>query len=106
MSDQNSPITPLTSTQLVQDEAHAGKEAYPVRILVAFDILVNVIFMGNPDETISSRAARAATQGKTWGKLLSRFLNLFQKDHGARAEASDVERAQAVVFLEDKSGNL
>ena len=67
---------------------------------------MNVIFGGDPDETISSRSARAATEGKLWGKILSHFLDLFQTDHGAKAEVGDLTRAEDVEYLEDNSGSL
>jgi hypothetical protein len=34
---------------------------------------------------------------------MSRFLDLFQKDHGAKAQAGDIERAKAVEALEERS---
>jgi hypothetical protein len=41
------------------------------------------------------------------GLLLSRFLDRFQKghgkDHGAKAQAGDIERAKAVEALEERS---
>ncbi len=46
-------------------------------------MFINVLTDGDPDETISSRAARAAQQGKGWGIEMSKFLDLFQKDHAA-----------------------
>lgn len=76
------------------------------RFLVGLDQFVNVITFGEPDETISSRSARAALQGKKWGIVMSKFLNLFQKDHGAKAQAGDVERAEHVRDLEEESGTL
>ncbi len=99
----NNPITPLDPGQLAEQEAQAAHEAYLHRCVVALDQFMNVMTDGDPDETISSRAARAAEKGKPWGVAMSRFLNLFQKDHGAKAQAGDLERAQAVVKLEDES---
>lgn len=99
-------ITPLTPQQLQKYETKALHQPYWHRLLVALDMFVNVIFNGHPDETISSRSARAATEGKTWGVLMSKFLDLFQNDHGAKAEAADLERSKEVGYLEDKSGNL
>jgi hypothetical protein len=103
MSD---PVTPLTSEQVAHEEAQTSKEGYAHRSLVGLDILVNVLAGGKADETISSRASRAATQGKKWGIVMSKFLNLFQKNHGPKAQAGDVERAQAVLTTEQQSGNL
>lgn len=101
------PITPLTPEQVKEQEAQAAKEGWVHRDLVAVDIAANVVvFKGQPDETISSHAARAATKGKWWGRTLSRFLNLFQKDHGAKAQAGDLERAENVEAIEKDSGNL
>jgi hypothetical protein len=103
MSD---PITPLTPAQVAKQEAQASKEGYLHKDLVGLDQFTTVLTGGNPDETISSRSARAAEQGKTWGTLMSKFLNLFQKDHGPKAQAGDVERAAAVASIEEKSGGL
>lgn len=51
------------------------------RILVAFDQLANAMMNGYPDETISSRAAKAARRGEPWACVLCKFLDLFQKGH-------------------------
>ena len=59
---------------------------------------------GDEDETISSRSARAAEKGKPWGVAMSKFLDIFQKDHGAKAQAGDLERAKAVEQTELQSG--
>jgi len=101
-----SVITPLTPAQETTDEKQVVAEGYFKKVLITFDQFVNVIFKGNPDETISSRSARAATEGKLWGIWMSWFLDLFQKDHGAQAEAGDVQRAKEVESLEEKSGNI
>jgi hypothetical protein len=69
-------------------------------------MFMNVLTDGAPDETISSRSARAAQQGKPWGKDMSRFLDLFQKDHGAKAQAGDAVRAEDVIVTEVKSGDI
>jgi hypothetical protein len=102
MSD---PITPLSSTQLATQEAQAANEGAVHRDLVAVDIAANEILLrGQMDETISSHAARADESGKRWGRYLSKFLNLFQSDHGAKAQAGDLERAQNVTRIEASSG--
>jgi hypothetical protein len=97
-------ITPLERKTAELQEAATKKEGWARRMIVAFDIFCNVVvFRGLPDETISSHAARAALAGKLWGKLLSRFLNLFQKDHGADAMVGDIARAEAVLYTENKT---
>lgn len=51
------------------------------RLAVSFDQLANVAFGGHEDETISSRAGKAARQGKRWGCVLCKFLDLFERNH-------------------------
>ena len=104
MSD---PITPLTPEQAAVQEQQAAKEGWIHRDLVAVDIAANVVVLkGQPDETISSHAARADEQGKFWGKAMSRFLDFFQADHGPKAQAGDIERAENVEKLEEQSGGI
>lgn len=103
MSQDTNGITPISVAQTVLQESQAGKESYLNRILIAFDQFINVIFNGHPDETISARSARAAFEGKLWGKIMSEFLDLFQEDHGAKAVAGDEERALIVEHLETSS---
>lgn len=70
---------------------------------VALDVGVNVIAGGKMDETISSRAQRAADRGNLVGRVLTGFLYLFQKDHGHKAEAGDLRRAEQVEEIEKKA---
>jgi hypothetical protein len=102
----NNGITPLTPPQVAVQEGQAAKDNYLLRALIGLDQFINVLTDGDPDETISSRSARAAERGKPWGIFMSKFLDIFQKDHGAKAQAGDLERAQAVVHAEEKSGGL
>ncbi len=99
-------ITPLTPAQVAKQEAQAEKEDYLKRALIGLDTFINVLTDGDPDETISSRSARAAERGKKWGVILSKFLDIFQKDHGAKAQAGDVARAQTVLSAEESSGGF
>ena len=100
-------MSPLDPNQTQQQEQQAAKEGWLHRSLVAFDQGVNVILLrGLPDETISAHASRAALAGKGWGKALSGFLNLFQKDHGPKAQAGDLERAKNIEQVEEKSGGI
>lgn len=101
------PITPLTTTQTQAEEQGAYKEGYWHRFWVAVDIAINVTLLrGQQDETISSHAARSALQGKLWGRILSSFLNLFEKDHGAKAQAADIARAKNTIRIEESAGDL
>jgi hypothetical protein len=99
-------ITPLTPEQQSYYENRAEHEAYLHRALVGMDQFMNVLTDGDPDETISARAARAAEKGKPWGLALSKFLNVFQSDHGPKAQAGDVVRAEAVTAAEESSPGL
>lgn len=94
-------IISLTPEQEAHQEQTAAREGWMHRSLVAFDQMVNVIiFRGQPGETISTHSARADRLGKTWGKVMSRFLNFFQSDHGAKARAGDIERAKNLLEIE------
>lgn len=100
------PIQPLTPSEAATEQSQAAHEGYIHRNLVAIDQAANVALGGRPDETISSRAARADRSGKWWGRTLSRFLDLFQTDHGADAVAGDAERAESIDSTEHGSGIL
>lgn len=58
-----------------------GNSARAWRLAVSFDQLANTAFGGSEDETISSRAGKAARQGKRWGCVLCGLLNRFEHDH-------------------------
>lgn len=61
--------------------AVVGGSARAWRLAVSFDQLANTAFGGNEDETISSRAGKAARQGKRWGCVLCKVLDWFQPNH-------------------------
>lgn len=104
MSD---PIKPLNEAQTEDQKAKSASEGWIHRDLVAVDQAANVIVLkGQPDETISSHAARADEEGKPWGRALSRFLDWFQPNHGPKAQSGDVQRAENVIKLEDQSGGI
>ena len=52
-----------------------------INVLILIDEAGNTLTLGDPGETISSRAAKAQAKGKQWGCVLCRFLDLFQKNH-------------------------
>ena len=72
------------------------KDSYVVRVLIALDMAANVALGGAEDETISADAALMAKKHEFLGAMVSRMLNFFQANHGARAAAGDLERAEAV----------
>lgn len=63
------------------------------RVLVALDQLANAIMGGYPDETISSRAAKAHRRGAKWACVLCKFLHLFDKNHCERVIELDEGKA-------------
>jgi hypothetical protein len=64
---------------------------YIWNVLIWIDQGVNcVIFLGDPDETISSRAGKYAANRRGWIPCqLCKFLNLFEKDHCVRSIETD-----------------
>jgi len=54
---------------------------YLWNFLIMLDETGNTLTGGDPGETISSRAGKAMQEGKRWGCVLCRFLDLFQKNH-------------------------
>ncbi len=66
------------------------------QILIAVDQLVNTVFGGWADETISSRAWRKRGDGKGW-EMLRRVIDaifFWQKDHCESAYLSEMNRLQ------------
>lgn len=100
-----SPDTEVFDPAKAQEQIRHESRAH--RWLVAFDIFCNVTFFnGQQDETISAHAWRAAQQGKLWGKLMTKWLGWFQLNHGAKAAAGDLERAQEREAVEKKALGL
>lgn len=54
---------------------------YLWNLFIALDQLANAMIGGDPDETISSRAGKAARRGRWWGCILCRLLDLLEKNH-------------------------
>lgn len=50
-------------------------------VLVALDETGNAMMGGDPEETISSRAAKARNAGRRWGCLLCRLLDKLDPGH-------------------------
>ena len=65
------------------------------QVLVAIDQLINTIFGGYADETVSSRSHRAYISGKRkWTRNLINFLFFWQDDHCKKAYESEIYRQQ------------
>ena len=79
-------------------EGRSSREGWLHRMLVAFDIVFNVIVLrGQQDETISTHSWRAQQEGKAWGKAMCWWLDGFQPNHGFKAASGDLERAKSRV---------
>lgn len=76
-------------------------DSYVKNLLVTLDCLGNAIAFGDPDETISSRSAKAQEAGVLWGCLLCKFLNWFQKDHCGKA--IERNKGSRAVIADDES---
>lgn len=50
-------------------------------VLIGIDQLGNAITGGDPDETISSRAAKGQFKGKWWGRWLCKALDIVDPGH-------------------------
>lgn len=51
------------------------------RVMLAHDQAANAAFGGSEDETISSRAGRAARRGDRWGCVLCKLLDKIDPGH-------------------------
>lgn len=66
---------------------------YLWNILVSIDQFANTILGGDPDETLSSRAAKAEGKGSRWGCLLCRFLGMIDDNHCGKSREADEGKA-------------
>jgi hypothetical protein len=98
----SNPVTQLTQAQFDAQKHAAVNDNYFDRVVEEADVNLNVDTGGLPGQTISGRAADDAVQGKWWGKLACKFLNLFQKNHGAIAQADEVGHAESVIAKDTK----
>lgn len=71
---------------------YSREDGYVKNVLVTLDCLVNALALGDPNETISSRSAKAKAyeQGTnpptwSWGCRMCAFLSIFQEKHCAKA---------------------
>ena len=97
-----------TPVQVAQQEAQTTQEGYIHRVLVAFDQFWNVAATdGLPDETISAHDRRVVDDPTAKHKLLAKVLNHLlddiQPNHGAKAEAGDLQRALTVAGVEEQA---
>lgn len=63
--------------------------------LIALDQFANTLLLGMADETLSSRAYRAETKGRIFGKIFRPLIDtlfFFDKDHCLNSFISEVKR--------------
>jgi hypothetical protein len=70
---------------------------YGRNVLIAADQLLNAIFRGMPNQTISSRAADARGAGRRWGCVLCGWLDKLDMNHCEKARLGDIRRARHVI---------
>ncbi len=62
---------------------------WALNMLIGVDQLANSVIRGDPDETISSRAAKSRARGKAWGCYLCKVLDYLDPDHCRNAIERD-----------------
>ena len=78
---------------------------YIINILVALDQFVNVLFLGQPDESISSRAWRCKDTSSFW-KFMRKLIDtifFWQKDHCYYSFIAELERHQITTEILTKN---
>ena len=63
------------------EQARHGWRKWAWNILISLDQFGNAITAGDPDETISSRAGKAKTQGRRWAVALCWLLDRVDPGH-------------------------
>ena len=77
--------------------------AYVKNVLIGIDQLLNAIFAGSCDETLSSRAWRLEQErGRKWPRLLIDLLLFFDKHHCYNSYQSEIERKQLPQSMQNK----
>ena len=65
------------------------------QILIAIDQLINTLFGGFADETLSARAFRLEQErGRSWARKLIDGILFFDKDHCKESYESEILRRQ------------
>lgn len=64
---------------------HTFMYRYGRNVWVGIDQLINAIFMGDPDETMSSRIGKNANSGNSFFIVLAAILDWIDKDHCQKA---------------------
>ncbi len=75
---------------------------YLKQVLIALDQLLNALFKGYADETLSSRAYRLRVErGRKWPERVIDALLFFDRDHCESSYISEVQRRQLPPSMRD-----
>lgn len=80
-------VTVIASLWMLAAALAGSRRAWT--LAVAHDQLANVAFGGHEDETLSSRAGKAARDGKPWACVLCRLLDRLDPNHCEKSIESD-----------------
>lgn len=73
---------------------------YLMNNLIAFDQMINALFFGKPDETLSARAYRKELSSHRW-TIVRKFIDglfwVFEKEHCKKSYESEMERRHLPV---------
>ena len=76
---------------------------YIKNLLIALDQLLNALFGGWPDSTLSARAYRLEQErGRKWPRVLIDTLFFFDRDHCYQSYLSEIERKQLPPQMRSK----
>ncbi|MBU6232179.1 hypothetical protein KGP36_06050 [Patescibacteria group bacterium] len=107
-------VQPLSPAQTANEEAKADAEPILEQDAVAVDkAFAKIVLNAPPDVTVSEQAGVIAYKYpkgggiKGWyGRTMSRFLNFFQRNHGADATAGGNAEALQAIQYGNESGLL
>jgi hypothetical protein len=90
---------PIRSNRVTNNKVTRFIGKYILNILITIDQLFNVLFLGDPDETISSRLGKLERKGTTFyfTRLVIDFLDGLDPGH-ARKSIEDDEGTEDLVY--------
>lgn len=84
-----------TKAKLEEYTVEYGRRPYWLSVLISVDQLANALLWGYVDETLSSRAHRSASQGKTRWVVAEKVINtifFWEEEHCENAYLAEVMR--------------
>lgn len=77
-------------------------KSLPIQLFIAIDQLINVLFLGSADETLSARAWRTEKNGRIFGTIFRPIIDLlfaWQDTNGLGHCQQAYEREKAKFYL-------